>query len=353
MAKRDYYEVIGVPRDASAADIKKAFRQVALREHPDRNPDDPSAEERFKEAAEAYEVLSDDDKRARYDRYGHAGLEGMGGRAASADEIFSHFGDIFGDLFGGGRRNRNRPARGSDLRYDLEIELVDAVAGAKREITIPRVIDCAECAGNGLRKGVSASQCGQCGGSGQVGRQQGPFLFSMTCPHCGGSGRSVSEADRCGRCSGAGKERVERKVTVKIPPGVDTGTRMRISGEGEQGERGGPPGDLYVVLVVGSHDSFEREGNDLHTEIEVDLLRAVLGGEAEVPLVEGGTESVRLPAGVQPGERVRLRNHGVPHLGGSGRGDLYAHVRVKVPTRLNRKQRELFEALAETGLGAD
>jgi molecular chaperone DnaJ len=351
MSKRDYYQVLEVPRDAGAADIKKAFRQLALRFHPDRNPDDPTAEERFKEAAEAYEVLSDQDKRARYDRHGHAGLEGLGGRAGSSDEIFSHFGDIFGDLFGGGRRSRNRPARGSDLRYDLEIALVDAVAGARREITIPRVIDCAECTGNGLKKGVTPKKCGQCQGSGQVGRQQGPFVFSMTCPQCNGGGSSVAEADRCTRCSGAGKERIERKVTVKIPPGVDTGTRMRITGEGEQGERGGPTGDLYVVLVVQPNGDFEREGDDLHCEIEVDLLRAVLGGEANVPLVDGGTESVRLPAGVQPGERVRLRNHGVPHLSSSGRGDLYAHVRVRVPTKLTKKQRELFEALSESGLG--
>ncbi|MEY3015639.1 MAG: molecular chaperone DnaJ [Pseudomonadota bacterium] len=348
MSKRDYYEVLGVARDAGGAEIKKAFRQLAMKYHPDRNPDDPEAEERFKEAAEAYDVLGDDDKRQRYDRFGHGAFEG-GGRAASAEDIFSHFGDIFGDLFGGGRRGRSRPARGSDLRYDLEIGLVDAVAGARREIVIPRVVDCGDCHGSGLRDGATPVTCSHCGGNGQVGRQQGPFLFSMTCPHCQGAGRSVAEKDRCGRCSGAGKERIERKVTVKVPPGVDTGTRMRIAGEGEAGERGGPAGDLYVVLVVQDDDNFEREGDDLHCEIEVDLLRAVLGGEADVPLVDGGTERVRLPAGVQPGERVRLRDRGVPHLGAAGRGDLYAHVKVAVPTRLSKEQRKLFEQLAETG----
>ncbi len=346
MAKRDFYEVLGVARDASAADIKKAFRQLALKFHPDRNPDNPAAEESFKECAEAYDVLGDDDKRARYDRFGHAGFEGGPGRAQSAEDIFSHFGDIFGDLFGGGRRGgQRRSTRGNDLRYDLEIELAEAVSGLKRELVIPRVVDCGDCHGNGLRPGAQPGTCGHCGGSGQVNRQQGPFLFSMTCPQCQGAGRSVPEADRCKRCAGAGKERVERKVTVKVPPGVDSGTRMRISGEGEAGERGGSPGDLYVVLVVRPDKRFERDGDDLHTEIDVDVLDAVLGSDATVPLVEGGEDSVRLPAGVQPGERVRLRGKGVPHLHGSGRGDLYAHVRVKIPTKLSRAERELFEKL--------
>lgn len=349
MSKRDYYEVLGVGRDAGAAEVKKAFRQLAMRYHPDRNPDDPDAEERFKEAAEAYDVLGDDEKRQRYDRFGHSAFDGGAGRTQSAEDIFSHFGDIFGDLFGGGRRARNRPARGSDLRYDLEIGLGEAVSGAKREIVIPRIVDCGDCSGTGLRDGAAPTTCTHCGGNGQVGRQQGPFLFSMTCPHCQGAGRSVGEKDRCAGCSGAGKTRIERKVTIKVPPGVDTGTRMRIAGEGEAGERGGPAGDLYVVLVVQSDERFERDGDDLHTEIEVDLLRAVLGGEADVPLVDGGTERVRLPAGVQPGERVRLRDKGVPHLGAAGRGDLYAHVKVSVPTRLTKEQRKLFEQLADTG----
>ena len=352
MSKRDYYEILGVERNADAGALKKVFRKLALKYHPDRNPDDPTAEESFKEVAEAYEVLADADKRARYDRFGHAGLAGAG-RAPPSEDLFSHFGDIFGDIFGGGRRTRNRPARGSDLRYDLELTLEEAVLGAKHELVIPRVQSCGTCEGKGLKEGAQATTCSQCGGSGQVSRQQGPFMFSMTCPRCHGGGRSVREEDNCGDCGGSGKERIERKVSVRVPPGVDTGTRMRVSGEGEVGERGGTAGDLYVVLVVKPHDKFERDGDDLHTEIEIDIATAVLGGKKDVDLIDGGTDKVRLPAGVQPDERVRIRGKGVPHLNGSGRGDLYAHVRVRIPKKLSREQRKLFEKLAETGLSAD
>ncbi len=348
MSKRDFYEVLGVERGASAAEMKKAFRKLALKYHPDRNPDDADAEERFKEAAEAYEVLSDDDKRARYDRFGHAGLGGAAQRPS--EDIFSHFGDIFGDLFGGGRRNRNRPTRGSDLRYDLEITLEEAVAGARHELVIPRVQSCGTCEGRGLKPGAQTSTCGQCNGRGQVSRAQGPFMFSMTCSRCQGSGQSVREEDHCGDCGGSGKERVERRVQVRVPPGVDTGTRMRVSGEGEPGERGGPTGDLYVVLVVQPHDRFERDGDDLHTEVTIDVATAALGGKTEVGLIDGGTERVKLPAGIQPDERVRIRSKGVPHLNGSGRGDLYAHVRVQIPKKLSREQKKLFERLAATGI---
>ncbi len=351
MSKRDFYEVLDVGRDADASTIKKAFRKLALKYHPDRNPDDPAAEESFKEAAEAYEVLSDADRRARYDRFGHAGMQSQGfGGGANVDDIFSHFGDIFGDIFGGGRRSRNRAARGADLRYDLEITLEDAVAGCERSVELPRIQDCGTCDGQGVKPGAEPSTCGHCGGRGQVSRSQGPFMFSMTCPACGGAGRSVADADRCADCGGSGKERVVRTVTARIPPGVDTGTRLRLSGEGESGERGGPAGDLYVVLVVTPHDRFERNGDDLHTEITIDVATAVLGGEVEVVNIEGAPERVRLPAGVQPSERVRIRGKGVPHLNGNGRGDIYAHVRVRIPKKLDRKQKQLFEELAETEL---
>ena len=350
MAKRDYYEVLGVARDADAGAIKKAFRKLALKYHPDRNPDDPAAEEHFKEAAEAYDVLGDADKRGRYDRFGHAGLQGAAGGGASVDDIFRHFGDIFGDIFGGGRRARNRPARGSDLRYDLEISLQEAVAGCAREIEIPRIQACAECEGKGVRDGATPQQCGHCGGRGQINRNQGPFMFSMTCPACSGAGQTVAEADHCPKCRGNGKERVVRSVSARIPAGVDTGTRLRISGEGESGDRGGPPGDLYIVLVVQPHETFQRDGDDLHREITIDVATAALGGEIDVETLEGDMERVRLPAGIQPAERVRIRGKGVPHLHGNGRGDLYAHVRVQIPRKLSRKQKQLFEELAETDL---
>ncbi len=354
MSQQDYYEVLGVDRGAEAATIKAAFRKLALQHHPDRNPGDTAAEERFKEVAEAYEVLSDTDKRSRYDRFGHAGLQSAGfGGGSSVEDIFSHFGDIFGDIFGAGRRGSSRSSRGSDLRYDLQISLREALEGCSRTITIPRIQPCNDCHGSGLRDGASPSTCNQCGGRGQVSHSQGPFTFSMTCSHCQGAGRSVADGDRCGCCSGAGRQQVESKVTAKVPAGVDTGTRMRISGEGEAGERGGGPGDLYIVLVVEPHPSFERDGDDLHSEVEIDVITAALGGHVQVQLVNETHERVKLPAGIQPDERVRIKGRGVPHLHGNGRGDLYAHVRVRIPKKLNRKQRRLFEELGNSGLRRD
>ena len=350
MAKRDYYEVLGVDRDADGGTIKKAFRKLALKYHPDRNPGDPTAEENFKEAAEAYDVLGDADKRSRYDRFGHAGMQGGMGGGQSVDDIFIHFGDIFGDIFGGGRRARNRPARGADLRYDLEISLEETVNGCERELEIPHVQSCGDCGGDGVKEGASPQQCGHCGGRGQINRNQGPFMFSMTCPACSGAGKTVSDADRCPKCRGGGRERVVRAVTARVPAGVDTGTRLRISGEGEEGERGGPAGDLYIVLVVQPHEDFQRDGDDLHREITIDVATAALGGEIDVATIDGDEERVRLPAGIQPAERVRIRNKGVPHLHGNGRGDLYAHVKVEIPRKLSRRQKELFEELAETKL---
>ncbi len=350
MEKRDYYEVLEVARDVSEGDLKKAFRKSAMAYHPDRNPGNKEAEEKFKVCAEAYEVLSDPEKRARYDRYGHAAFQSAGGGApaySSMDDLFSHFGDLFGDMFGGGRgRGRARASRGSDLRYDLPITLEEAVAGVRKEIVVPRVEPCGACTGSGAKPGSAPETCPQCHGRGQMNHAQGPFMFSVTCPQCQGAGRFVRAADRCTSCGGAGQQRIERKVTVRVPPGVDLGTRLRIAGEGEAGERGGPQGDLYVVLNVQPHDVFQRDADNLHCEVEVDVVRAVLGGNCDVPLVEGETERVKLPPGVQPGEQVRIRGKGVPHLNGSGRGDLFAHVKVVVPRKLSAKQRALFEQLA-------
>lgn len=350
MDKRDYYETLEVARDVSEGDLKKAFRKSAMAYHPDRNPGNKEAEEKFKACAEAYEVLSDPEKRARYDRFGHAAFQGAGGGApaySSMDDMFSHFGDLFGDMFGGGRgRGRGRSSRGSDLRYDLPISLEEAVSGVRKEIVVPRVEPCGTCSGSGAKSGAAPEACAQCHGRGQVSHAQGPFMFSVTCPQCQGAGRVVRPADRCPGCGGAGQQRIERKVTVRVPAGVDLGTRLRITGEGEAGERGGGHGDLYVVLNVQPHDTFQRDGDNLHCEIEVDVVDAVLGGPCDVPLIEGGTERVRLPAGVQPGEQVRIRGKGVPHLNGSGRGDQFAHVKVLVPRKLSSKQRALFEQLA-------
>lgn len=351
MSKRDYYEVLGVARDAADADIKKAFRQSALKNHPDRNPGDKEAEERFKEAAEAYDVLSDAEKRSRYDRFGHQAVGGVGGaqQYANMDDLFSHFGDIFGDIFGGRSQGRSRPQRGADLRYDLAISLEEAVQGVRKEITLPRVDPCETCKGSGAKPGTSPDECGQCRGRGQVSTRQGPFMFSVTCPACSGQGRTLKPANRCGTCSGTGQTRSDRKVGVKIPPGVDTGTRLRISGEGEKGAAGQPAGDLYVVVQVEPHASFQRHEDDLHCEIAIDVVRAVLGGLVDVPLVDGTVEKVKLPAGIQPGEQVRIRGKGVPHLSGGGRGDQFAHVKIVVPKRLSAEQQELFERLAALG----
>ncbi|MBM4343335.1 MAG: molecular chaperone DnaJ [Deltaproteobacteria bacterium] len=351
MAKRDFYEVLGVPRDANDADIKRAFRQQALQNHPDRNPGDTAAEERFKEAAEAYDVLADSEKRQRYDRFGHAGLGGGGGaNYANMDDLFSHFGDIFGDIFGGGGRSRQRQGggRGADLRCDIEITLEEAVAGARRELELPRLEPCASCHGSGAKPGSEPDTCGQCRGRGQVSTRQGPFMFSVTCPACAGQGKTLKPANRCATCDGAGQQRTARKVTVKVPPGVDTGNRLRVTGEGERGGTGQPAGDLYVVVHVQAHPRFRRIDNDLHCDIEVDVVSAVLGGLVGVPLIDGSTERVKLPAGIQPGEQLRIRGRGVPVVNTSARGDQFAHVRVVVPKKLSAEQRALYEQLAAT-----
>src|SRR6266849_6718138 len=346
--KRDYYEVLGLQRNASLDDIKKAYRKMALKHHPDKNPGDPRAEEKFKEAAEAYAVLSDEEKRARYDRYGHSGLGGMGGFDPSQ---FADFGDILGDLFGFGdffgasRRRTTRPARGNDLRYDLTLSFEDAVFGKEIAISVPRVVTCSTCQGSGAKPGTSPATCTGCNGRGQIRYSQGFFAVARTCPQCGGAGKVIK--DPCPTCSGAGRKREEKTISVKVPAGVDDGSRLRIAGEGESGYNGGPAGDLYVFLSVAAHPKFTRRDYDIHSDQSITFTQAALGGEAMAETIDG-TESLRVPAGTQPGQVFRLRGKGVQFLDGTGRGDHYVHVTVRVPTSLTDEQRNLLQQIAAT-----
>ena len=351
--KRDYYEVLGIGRDASLPDIKRAYRKLAVQLHPDRNPDDPNAEERFKEASEAYAVLSDADKRARYDRFGHEGVaaNGFTGFDPSA---FGDFADILGDLFGftfgdafGGRRQRGGPRRGHDLQYTLKISLEEAARGVERVIRIPRLVRCGTCGGSGAEPGTSPEPCGTCGGVGQVMFRRGFLSVSQTCPTCSGGGRINRHA--CTACAGRGRIEESTRLEVKVPAGVATGMRLRLTGEGEAGEHGGPAGDLYVVMAVQEHDTFVREGADLHVEIPVSAYHAMLGGPLEVPTVGGETRTLEVQPGSQPGEVMRLRGDGMPHLDSSRRGDLYVHLRVVIPRRLSSEQRRLIGEAAEVG----
>src|SRR5438105_2389890 len=304
--KRDYYEVLAIPRDASIDDIKKAYRKMALKHHPDKNPGDPHAEEKFKEAAEAYGVLSDEEKRAHYDRYGHSGLGGMGGFDPSQ---FADFGDILGDLFGFGdffgssRKRSTRAARGNDLRYDLTISFEDAVFGKEVSISVPRVITCATCSGTGAKPGTSPVTCSGCAGRGQIRYSQGFFAVARTCPQCGGAGKVIKDA--CPTCTGAGRLREEREISVKIPPGVDDGSRLRVAGEGEAGFNGGPSGDLYVFISVQPHDKFTRRDYDIHSEEMISVTRAALGGDVKVDTLEG-PETLHVGAGTQPNQVFRV-----------------------------------------------
>jgi molecular chaperone DnaJ len=340
--KRDYYEVLGVSKDASPSDLKSAYRKLALKLHPDKNPGDSQAEEKFKEAAEAYSVLSDAEKRQRYDAYGHAGLSGAGGFDPT---IFADFGDILGDFFGFGRRSRG-PRRGSDLRYDLEVSFEEAAFGVEHELKIPRTESCTECGGSGAAPGTKPSTCPSCSGAGQVTFQQGFFSVARTCGRCRGTGKIVESA--CRRCRGEGTLPVERKIQIKIPPGVDNGSQLRIAGEGEAGAQGGPAGDLYVVLRVREHAFFKREGTNLFCEVPVNVAQAALGATVEVPTLDGNRTRVQVPEGTQSGTLLRVRGQGVPHLGSRGRGDLHVIVRVVVPSRLSGEQRKAFELLAKT-----
>ncbi len=347
-AKRDYYEVLGVDRNATQEELKAAYRRAALRYHPDRNPGDKEAEERFKEAAEAYSVLSDPQKRALYDRYGHEGLSGA--PAPSFDpNVFADFTDIlgdlfgFGDLFGGTRQRRPRPQRGEDVRYDLEISFEDAMRGLTVDIQVPRQETCPRCHGRGA-EAADIVPCGVCRGRGELIYQQGFLTIRRTCTHCNGTGQVARKA--CGLCRGHGTIRSDRKLKVNIPAGVDTGTHLRLTGEGQPGNHGGPPGDLYVVITVKEHPFFERRNDDLHCTIPINIAQAALGAEIEVPTPDG-PEILQIPEGTQNGATFRLRNRGVPHMNRQGRGDLFVHIEVKVPTRLTREQRKLFEQLRQ------
>jgi molecular chaperone DnaJ len=341
----DYYEVLAVARDASDQEIKSAYRKMALKHHPDRNPGDKQAEERFKEAAEAYSVLGDPEKRRRYDAYGHAGLGGAG----FDPTIFADFGDILGDFFGFGDlfgRRRGGPRRGSDLRYNLELSFEEAAFGTETHIQIPRAETCTACGGSGAAPGTSPSTCPACAGAGQVTFQQGFFSVARTCGRCGGTGRIVTS--QCKECRGHGQVAAERKLQIKIPPGVDGGSQLRIAGEGEPGAAGGPQGDLYVVVRVQDHPFFRREGTGLFCEVPVSITQAALGTTLEVPTLDGGQARVTVPEGSQSGATFRVRGQGVPHLGSRGRGDLHVTVRVVVPAKLTAEQRRLLEQLART-----
>lgn len=352
MSKRDYYEILGVSRSAADGEIKSAYRKLAMKYHPDRNPGDKAAEERFKEAAEAYAVLADGEKRALYDRFGHAGVSSAAGAGGFDPNVFHGFEDIlgglgdifgFGDLFGGGRR-RGGPQRGADLRYDLEISFEEAAKGVETSIQIPRQENCDTCHGSGAAPGSSPSTCPQCRGQGQVRFQQGFFTVARTCPQCRGAGKIVTKP--CQACHGAGRVQRDRKLTVKIPAGIATGQQLRLQGEGESGYMGGPAGNLYVVIQVKEHEFFRRDGNNLYCEIPVNFTTVSLGGEIQVPTLDG-SESIKVPEGTQTGTTLRLRGKGMPDVGGRGHGDLFATVQVQTPRKLTREQRRILEDLAK------
>ncbi len=355
MNKRDYYEVLGVGRNAGEQEIKSAYRKLALKYHPDRNPGDKTAEEKFKEAAEAYAVLADPDKRGQYDRFGHAAVSGGPGAPGFDPTIFRDFSDIFaglGDFFGfgvdfslGGGRRRGGPQRGADLRYDLEISFEEAATGAETVLQIPREEPCEECRGSGAAPGGGPEVCPQCRGSGQLRYQQGFFTVARTCGRCNGVGRVIAKP--CPRCRGTGHVTQQRKLTVKVPQGIATGQRLRLTGEGTLGSAGGPPGDLYVVVYVKEHPLFQRDGDDLYCEIPISYPTLVLGGQIHVPTLTG-EESLDIPKGTAPDERFRLRGKGMPNVSGRGRGDLYVIIKLQVPKKLTREQRSLIEQLDKT-----
>ncbi|UCJ16803.1 molecular chaperone DnaJ [Pseudomonas sp. MM211] len=353
MSKRDYYEVLGVERGASEAELKKAYRRLAMKHHPDRNPGDKAAEDAFKEANEAYEVLSDAGKRSAYDQYGHAGVDpqmggggGFGGGSANFSDIF---GDVFSDFFGGQRGGQRGGAqRGSDLRYTLELDLEEAVRGTTVTIRVPTLVNCKVCEGSGAKKGTSPVTCTTCGGIGQVRMQQGFFSVQQTCPRCHGSGKMIT--DPCGSCHGHGRVEEHKTLSVKVPAGVDTGDRIRLSGEGEAGTMGGPAGDLYVVVNVREHAIFQRDGKHLYCEVPISFADAALGGELEVPTLDGRVK-LKIPEGTQTGKLFRLRGKGVAPVRGGGAGDLMCKVAVETPINLDRRQRELLDEFRQSLAG--
>ena len=358
MSKRDYYDVLGLKKGASAAEIKKAYRSKAKELHPDRNADNPKAEEQFKEANEAYEVLKDDDKKAAYDRYGHAAFEGgMGGGprpGGGQGDFASAFSDVFDDLFGdfmGGQRGgggRQRASRGSDLRYNLRVTLEDAFSGMQKTIQVPTSVQCDDCSGSGAEGGAEPTTCPTCSGMGKVRATQGFFTVERTCPTCSGIGQTIKNP--CKSCGGAGRVNKDRALSVNIPKGVETGTRIRLAGEGEAGLRGGPPGDLYIFIEVAQHELFERDGAHLHCRVPVSMTVAAMGGNIEVPTIDGGRSRVSIPQGSQSGRQMRLRSKGMPALRGGGQGDMFIELAVETPVNLTARQKELlreFEELSE------
>jgi len=347
MSKRDYYEILGVPRNATEAELKKAYRRLAMKYHPDRNPEDDQAEARFKEAKEAYEILGDSRKRAAYDQFGHAGVDqSAGGGFSAADAFGDIFGDVFGDIFGGGRgRGRSRVFRGADLRYELDLELEQAAHGDEATIRAPVMSECGECGGSGAAKGSGPVTCETCGGSGTVRMQQGFFSIQQTCPRCRGAGTTI--ADPCRACHGEGRVREMKTLSVKVPPGVDTGDRIRLAGEGEAGRNGGPPGDLYVEINVRPHAIFERHAADLACEVPVSFATLVLGGTVDVPTLDGEV-ALKIPEETQTGRVFRVRGKGIKPVRGGPVGDLMVRVTAETPVKLSRQQRDLLEKFDES-----
>jgi len=349
MAKRDFYEVLGVAKNASDDDLKKAYRKLAMKFHPDRNPGDKTAEEKFKEVKEAYEILTDAKKREAYDRFGHAGVDpnaaGMGGQGG-AGGFADVFGDIFGDIFGGGRRGGGRQVfRGADLSYAMEITLEEAANGKDAQLRIPSWEECDTCHGSGAKPGTSAKTCSTCHGSGTVQMRQGFFSVQQTCPHCRGTGKIIP--DPCGTCHGQGKVKKQKTLEVKIPAGIDDGMRIRSTGNGEPGTNGGPPGDLYIEIRIKKHEIFERDGDDLHCAVPISFTKAALGGEIEVPTL-GGKAAIDIPEGTQTGKQFRLRGKGIKGVRGSYPGDLYCHITVETPVKLTEHQKKLLKEFDES-----
>jgi len=351
MAKRDYYEVLGVDKGASADQIKSAYRKQAIKHHPDKNKGDKSAEDKFKEASEAYHVLSNSERKQNYDNFGHAAFENGGGRGGFGNFDFSnHFSDIFEDFFGegfggGGRRSKRSNNRGSDLRYDLSISLEEAYSGKKQDIKFSTSDKCDTCSGSGSKPGHDAGSCSMCGGHGQVRSSQGFFTVQQTCPQCSGSGEMITNP--CGSCGGQGKKQASKRLSVTIPKGVDDGTRIRLAGKGEAGSRGASNGDLYLFINVYSHDLFKRSEENLYFECPISIADAALGTSMEIPTIDGGKAKIKIPSGTQSGKQFRLKGKGMPYMRGSGNGDLYVQVNTEVPVSLNKEQKELLEKFKE------